>query len=610
MKQRILFAALALLLLTACHKENPDPRMEITIEKLQGNGKLTLDGLTATWNDGDTIRLNGTPVVVERSGDHAYISNTAALSTNRALFPTRLVASGPTSDNITVTLPREYDYRSDGTRQQLTLPLAARATDDNPLHFMHLTGALCFMLTNSTSHPLTIDRITVSSNAYQLSGERNINLASIGSIGPNDGAGDDLTVAMTFTKQSLVIPASGNANVVLPIAPVGSDNLFTVTITCHYLGNRYVYTQTQGEGKIDRSLDRNEIGYAAMTLGNTFAEALFSGAGTSNTPYLITTPTDFITMVDAISQGWTNPSSTKYNTSYFRLSNNIDLNGISIYPIRNYNHATFDGNNYSIYNLTINSRGDTCALFSNPVSITIINLTLNNLTLKHNGNADKLYLSGFCGYIYNSTLQNCDISGLTLSVNGSINEIYFGSLASYVYKNNEFENCDFYTTTPITLNATTFFYGNLLGRCNNGGDATDLTLSLCTVNTSTISLNSTTGVHYAGGLIGFCVGDLLYLNNCTYQGSLNNLAPTSTNYLATGGLVGRCQKYQSTGILSAINCSVQGSISATSNSDYAYIGAYLGMKMNNLTPTFTSCDKTGITLSLNGNSVSEDVGNQ
>lgn len=611
MKQRILFAALALLLLSACHKENPDPRMEITIEKMQGNGKLTLDGTTSTWNDGDTLRLNGTPVVVERSGDHAYISNTAALSTNRALFPTRLVASGPTSDSITVTLPREYDYRSDGTRQQLTLPLAARATDDNPLHFMHLTGALCFMLTNSTSHPLTIDRITVSSNSYQLSGERNINLGSIGSIGPEAGAGDDLTVAMTFTKQSLVIPASGNANVVLPIAPVGSDNRFTVTITCHYLGDRYVYTQTQGEGIIDRSLDRNEIGYAAMTLGNTSHTALFDGDGTKNYPFLITSVSDFLLMAEAITNNWRcNTPNGYYKNFSYKLTNNLNLSGCTIEPIPLLFNAQFDGNNKAINNLTINSRGDTCALFSNLTSCTLKNLTLNNLTLKHNGNADKLYLSGFCGYIYNSTLQNCDISGLTLSVNGSINEIYFGSLASYVYKNNEFKNCDFYTTTPITLNATTFFYGNLLGRCNNGGDATDLTLSSCTVNTSTISLNSTTGVHYAGGLIGFCVGDLLYLNNCTYQGSLNNLAPTSTNYLATGGLVGRCQKYQSTGILSATNCSVQGSISATSNSDYAFIGAYLGMKMNNLTPTFTSCDKTGITLSLNGNSVSKDVGNQ
>lgn len=605
MKQRILFAALALLLLTACHKENPDPRMEITIEKLQGNGKLTLDGLTATWNDGDTIRLNGTPVVVERSGDHAYISNTAALSTNRALFPTRLVASGPTDDNITVTLPREYDYRSDGTRQQLTLPLAARATDDNPLHFMHLTGALCFMLTNSTSHPLTIDRITVSSNAYQLSGERNINLASIGSIGPEAGAGDDLTVAMTFTKQSLVIPASGNANVVLPIAPVDSNNRFTVTITCHYLGDRYVYTQTQGEGKIDRSLDRNEIGYAAMTLGNTSHIALFSGSGTNADPFLITSVSDFLLMAEAITNNWRcNTPNGYYKNFSYKLTNNLNLSGCTIEPIPLLFNAQFDGNNKAINNLTINSRGDTCALFSNLTSCTLKNLTLNNLTLKHNGNADKLYLSGFCGYVYNSSLQNCDITGLNLSVSGTVNELYFGSLAAYAYKNNTFEDCNFSTTTPISLSATAFYYGNLLGRSTHGSDNCDLQLTSCTATTATVSLTSTTGLLYAGGIAGYNSGCNLILTSCTFNGTFNLSAPTSTTTFATGGLVGRHLKNGNKGDLTTNTCTVQGSISATTSSDAAYVGAYLGL--SNVTPSFSSCTKS-ISLSLNGNPVSNDM---
>ena len=579
MKQRILFAALALLLLTACHKENPDPRMEITIEKLQGNGKLTLDGLTATWNDGDTIRLNGTPVVVERSGDHAYISNTAAPSTNRALFPTRLVASGPTSDSITVTLPREYDYRSDGTRQQLTLPLAARATDDNPLHFMHLTGALCFMLTNSTSHPLTIDRITVSSNAYQLSGERAINLGSIGSIGPNDGTGNDLTVAMTFTKQSLVIPASGNANVVLPIAPVGSDNRFTVTITCHYLGDRYVYTQTQGEGKIDRSLDRNEIGYAAMTLGNTFAEALFSGAGTSNTPYLITTPTDFITMVDAISQGWTNPYRTKYNTSYFRLSNNIDLNGISIYPIRNYNHATFDGNNYSIYNLTINSRGDTCALFCNPTYVTLSNLTLNNLTLKHNGNSSGyLLMGGFCGLTRGCSISDCHITGLTLSISGNISSAttYIGGITARAIKANTLTNCSVSISPTIDLTTASLFYGNIIGHCNEGeNNDNDLSLTNCDATNTSLSIR-TSGNLFFGGAVANIARELLTLNGCDYNG--NGSLTSTGSYVTAGGFVGRFVNSLTPCNLTITNCTANGTITVSGTSNN--LGTYYGTSNN------------------------------
>ena len=608
MKQRILFASLALLLLAACHKEPLDPRMEIFVENMQGSAKLALNGVNATWNNGDTLRLNGTRVVVERSGDHAYISNASSQSTNRALFPARLVASGPSADVVTVSLPREYDYRSDGSHQLLDLPLAAHATDGGPLHFKHLTGALCFMLTNSTGNPLTIDRITVSSNSYQLSGERSINLTTIGSLGPAAGSTeDDRTVGMTFTRQSLEIPASGTANVVLPIAPVSSDNIFTVTVVSHYQGNRYVYSKTQGESKTDRSLARNEIGYVGVTLSGLAAEPLFSGNGTLSVPYRIATPTEFILMVDAISQGWYNPNSTKYNTLCFKLSNDINLDGISISPIRNYNNATFDGNNKTIYNLTINNLGDTCALFSNPSSVTLSNLTLNNLTLKHSGNADKLYLSAFCGYSYNDSLLNCDINGLTLSVSGTINELYFGSFAAYAYRKNILENCDFTTTNTLSLNATAFYYGNLVGRGTHGGENYDLKLTSCTASTSTVSLTSTTGLHYAGGLVGYNSGENLILNNCTFNGTINSSASTSTNTIASGGLAGRHLKSGNKGDLTTTSCTVQGTISATTSSSSAYVGAYFGM--SNVTPDFSTCDKTGISLSLNGSAQSSNIGN-
>ena len=607
MKQRILFAALALLLFAACHKEPLDPRMEIFVEHMQGSAKLTLDGVNATWNNGDTLRLNGTRVVVERSGDHAYISNAASQSTNRALFPTRLVASGPASDAVTITLPREYDYRSDGSHQLLDLPLAARATDDEPLHFKHLTGALCFMLTNNTGTPLTIDRITVSSSGYQLSGERSINLASIGSIGPAAGAGDDRTVSMTFTRQSLEIPASGTANVVLPIAPVGSDNRFTVTVISHYQGTRYTYTRAQSAGKTDRSLARNEIGYAAVNLSGMAADALFSGYGTSLDPYRITTPTEFLLMVDAISQGWNNPNSTKYRNLCFKLTSDLDLNGISIYPIKNFYNSTFNGDNHTISNLTINSRSDTCALFSNPNSVTLTNLSLNNLTLKHSGNADKLYLGGFCGYSYNDSLLNCDINGLTLSVSGTINELYFGSLAAHAYRKNILNNCDFTTTNTLSLSATAFYYGNLVGRGTNGGENYDLKLTSCTA-TTTVSLTSTTGLHYAGGLVGYNSGSNLILNKCTYNGTLNSSAPTSSNTIASGGLAGRHNKSGNKGDLTTTSCTVRGTISTTTSSNFAYVGAYIGM--SNVTPDLTSCDKSGISLSLNGTPKDNNIGDQ
>lgn len=606
MKQRILFAALALLLLTACHKENPDPRMEITVEKLQGNGKLTLDGLTATWNNGDTIRLNGTPVVVERSGDHAYISNTAALTTNRALFPTRLVASGPTSDNITVTLPREYDYRSDGTHQQLTLPLAARATDDNPLHFMHLTGALCFMLTNSTGNPLTIDRITVSSNSYQLSGERNINLGSIGSIGPEAGAGDDRTVAMTFTKQSLVIPASGNANVVLPIAPVGSDNIFTVTVIAHHEGKRYTYTHTQGENKTDRSLDRNEIGYAGITINSDMTTGtLFTGFGTVGNPYLITDYLDFLLMAEAVSKQWTDINSTAYGKTYFRLENDIDLDGFSIYPIRNFVRQ-FDGNNHTLYNLTINSRGDTCALFSLINGGTLTNLTLNNLTLKQSGNpTSSLLLGGFSGSIMNATISNCTLNNLNISITGNISSAstYIGGISARATKSNTLTDCSVITSVSFNNSTNPLYFGNIIGHCSDGAtDNNDIVLTNCDATNASLSISTNNNLTF-GGIVGFTTKEYLTVTGSDYSvtsaGSL-----TSTNTLVyAGGIVGRYNNISNSGrpcSLTISSATLTGSITASGNAS-SRVGTYLGKSYDSYELHINEsndCNSTGFSITL------------
>lgn len=610
MKQRILFAALALLLLTACHKENPDPRMEITIEKLQGNGKLTLDGLTATWNDGDTIRLNGTPVVVERSGDHAYISNTAALSTNRALFPTRLVASGPTDDNITVTLPREYDYRSDGSHQLLDLPLAARATDGEPLHFKHLTGALCFMLTNNTGNPLTIDRITVSSNSYQLSGERNINLASIGSIGPEAGAGDDSTVSMTFTRQSLEIPASGTANVVLPIAPVSSDNIFTVSVIAHHEGKRYTYTHTQGENKTDRSLNRNEIGYAGITINSDMTTgALFTGYGTVGNPYLITDYLDFLLMAEAVSKQWTDNNSTAYGKTYFRLENDIDLHGLSIYPIRNFVRQ-LDGNSHTIYNLTINSRGnssyDTCALFSYVNGGTIKNLTLDNLTLKQNGNPSVgSLIGGFCGSIRNTSILSCTINNLNLSITGNIGSAstYIGGIAAHATRSNTLTNC--MVTTAISFNSNTnpLYFGNIIGYCSDG-ESTDQTLILtnCDANNSSLSISTNNNLTF-GGIVGYTTKEYLTVTGSDYTvtgaGSL-----TSTNTLVyAGGIVGRYNNISTSGRpcrLTISSATLTGSITASGNASSS-VGTYLGKSYDSyeLHINEGNCNSTRFSITLN-----------
>lgn len=552
MKQHPLLTVLILLALcTACQKEPAlNNRLELFIEPMNG-AKLVLDGTTGTWSHHDTLRFNGHLTIVSREDNgHAYIENSNTEATNRALYPTRLVASGPTVDAISVNFPRHYQYRTESGHQKIDLPMSARANNNSRLDFTHLTGALCLMMQNDrTDHAITIDSIIVSSNKYRLSGSRNINLVKTDTLGPQ--ATDvvaDRKVVMTFTNESLVLNANGgNADVVIPVCPVGSDNIFTITVTAHYQGTRYTRTLSQGDiSKPDRSLARNEIGYVPFSLNSNSTETivsdLFSSDGEGN--FLISSPTEFLLMAEAITNKWTvRAESRKHNTASYKLTANLDLAGITISPIRNYTTGTIYGDGKTVSNLTVTSyhgTHDTCALFTNLTeNATIDNLILNNFTLKHTLNTSGyLLMGGFCGYMLKSTLQNCQLNGLNISVIGNISSAttYIGGLAARVGKTNTFTNCTVNIAPSLNLTSTLYF-GNLLGHCNEG-ISSNCTLSVtdCNVTNSALSISTSDALTF-GGLVGYTTREQLTLDNCRYSVTSGTL--TSDGTVTAGGFLGR-----------------------------------------------------------------------
>lgn len=575
MKRLPLLLLLFALMGVSCSKNDNGP-VEIFVEPFGGSEKLAVDGATATWSNGDVLRLNsGTAVVERKDNGHAYISNALIGDVNRALFPASLHEGFLSSDQVTVTLPQEYHYRTSGGTQLLDIPMAARSTDQLQLHFRHLTGAIAVKIKNTRSHALVIDHITITSSGYQLSGSRELNFAHIDTIGPiatSDEA--KRKIVMYFDIEELSLASGASKTVLLPVPPVGDDNKFTVVVSGHNQGERYNYSKTQNTAN---SLSRNVIGFAAAVLSSGDAtRCLFDGNGSSaDNPYRIKTASDFKIMADAISNQWTYSGS--YSGKCYRIESDIDMSGIEIDAIRHYSTGTFDGNGHTVSNLSVRSVAidpyyTYCGLFATlSGGCTVKELTLANVTLQHSGNYDYDYLGALCGRMMGScTLQNCGVSGLTILANATTNN--------------------------------TVCIGGIVGFC---GIAT--TISGCSV-VGTMDVTTTNcNIVHCGGIVGhfYLANKTLTMSSCTWNGTIS--VNTNNKTLYVGGLVGGL-RYNET--LTASNCQANGTISATAIAS-SKLGKYVGYaNASQATVTLSSCSGT-VTLKLNGvEQTVKDVGNR
>lgn len=516
MKLRTLLPALVLLLLGACGRESSD-RLELLVEPLgpaAGTKLAVQNDVQAVWTTGDCINVNGEWKTVATTGaGQASVSGIVQREVNSACFPAALAGANDLSaDEINMTLPAEYHYRTSGSAQLLDMPMAARAAVDQPLRFQHLTAALCVVIKNPVGGgSLTIDRITVGSNSYQLSGSRTVNMNAIASTAAvaTDNA-SDRQVAMLFDREALVVPAGEQRKVLIPVLPVGSDNHFTISVSARHQGSRYSYSRTQTHGG---ALERNVLAYAAVGFDSVAASPLFDATGTPN-QYYLRTSSDLVALSEAAAGAWTLPSSTtKYSECNYRLEDSIDMRDVTFHPIANYTGTRFDGNGYTISNLTIDGADGYCGLFNKTsFDLTIQNLTLRNVTLRHTAPTvvnQTFHLGAFVGQARGRvTMSNCTLEGLF------------------------FEGSDFLAA------AQTAYLGGLVGSLICGGSLTD-----CSVTIGSVVFQFNTQHCFFGNLTASSESTntvTLVLNNCVAAN--NSLTITSTGNMYVGGLIGRTSK--------------------------------------------------------------------
>ena len=218
------------------------------------------------------------------------------------------------------------------------------------------------------------------------------------------------------------------------------------------------------------------------------------GSGTADDPYQIKTIDDLNKLAEDVN------SETNYRGTYFKLMNDIDMSGVENFTpigLGSFFRGSFDGNNHTISNLTINNTGNyPVGLFGNMWNAVVQNLTIRNANITGVG-----AVGGIVGQNLSGTITNCHVIGATITatytkqteVGAIIANNVSGSLTGNTY-------CNTFVYTPN--------YSD--GGIHSNGDA----FNIGTGHTGTSSGSSNTT---QGDVEGAVFGKRLYL----YDGASN-----------------------------------------------------------------------------------------
>lgn len=203
----------------------------------------------------------------------------------------------------------------------------------------------------------------------------------------------------------------------------------------------------------------------------------------------------------------------------YRLTDDIDMTGVSMSPIVKLYDGTFDGNGHTISNLTL-SGSSHIGLFAELSSyVTITGLTLKDCTII-NTSGKYAGIGTLVGKISgsNCVIKECGASGGTVSTNFS-DVVYMGGLVGYASSAVSISDC--YSTATVTANSSSYSRAaGLVGYASSG-----TSIENCYVLGS---VNANAG--YSGGLIAYGAGSSsshTSIKNC-YSGA--SVTGTNSSY--------------------------------------------------------------------------------
>ncbi len=199
-------------------------------------------------------------------------------------------------------------------------------------------------------------------------------------------------------------------------------------------------------------------------------------------------------------------------SAYYQINNDIDCNGVTFSPIATSGGAfsgNFNGNNYAISNITINSSNTYIGFFAQTSGATITNVRIVSGTITSTGGV--VFLGGLVGSANGTTITHSS-TNVTLNPSGTS---YTGGLVGY-------------SGGSLTIQKS-FFTGTIN---DNGSAATSSGLvGVVQGGSNTISDSYTAGTYYAassgyaGGLVGIVYSDITVTNSYS-SGTMNAASPS------------------------------------------------------------------------------------
>ena len=248
---------------------------------VEDGGKVYIDGLTPKWNDGDTIRINESSIIISSSDGTTATMQVPATNVYKAVYPCSIAQPLVNGNTAQLFLPRLQIYREDDNHHQIVaIPMCAMSSSST-LSFKNMGALLAINLTNGTNHQtITVDSISVKSVAYgsttdspaaatALWGEATADISSSEPTYtftdmPTAGVNDSVTLALQGNR-SLNITLSNNTTeaqhkevyIYVPAISSTANNLFSIRVFANDGdGNRYTYLLSQStaySGNIGRN---------------------------------------------------------------------------------------------------------------------------------------------------------------------------------------------------------------------------------------------------------------------------------------------------------------------------------------------------------------------
>lgn len=292
------------------------------------------------------------------------------------------------------------------------------------------------------------------------------------------------------------------------------------------------------------------------------------GDGSSESPYQIGTAEELYWFAGLVNGTLTDGTAQNQNACA-ELTADIDLSGIcnaaagSWKPIGDYSSnkskfsGNFNGKNYTIRGLYINSTSEYQGLFGYTTNSVLQNVTVKTSTVQ-GGN----YTGAIVGYGYQGSMTNCHNEG---SVNGTM---YCGGIAGEINQ----------MMTTACSNR-----GQVIGTSGvTGGIAGELQYAILSRCFNTGALQ---GNYAVGGIVGIFLnaGSTSTISDCYNQGDITGSSSQ------TGGIVGKL----SAGVIK--NCYSAGTVSSSTA-----CGSVVGYYSNNSKVTITNCFYDSTVSSIGG----------